>query len=1176
MLRGFHLQALDHFQTESRFGPEAAPDSADLRFLNDLVGRILHRGVGALPSVAIEREISNLYGSPFGLKEMPSALTGCIEWQWQDDLPYKVARSSAYLDGWTGDPSLVEFDPTHPENERRLFKQLIDHYGPRLGPCIYTQVPIADLVPTDIGTNFLGQRVDFLISFPNGRSIILEPGDHDAGPTPRAQEEKDRLRTTVLAKHNINTLRFANARIGSPELLSEIDALVENCDGKRYLTDGGNTSSDETKMAHLVLLPTLIARIEHALAFFLLQRGMFSHPALSLCIVEQDVECAELTMFSFLERLQRLSALYAIECPRPKIDLVVVRGGRYSCADLTSIRERLNGFDCKVEVKQESGGRVFDLLIDAAIKTNHLTTPSSIQSKSSVTIRNAFSHSRPHRFSYSSLPRSVHLGEKDEALVESFLGDFFRKARLKDGQYPIIRNVFAQKSTIGLLPTGAGKSICYQIASLLTPGITLVVDPIVFLMVDQVLGLSEQYGITKVAAWHKDSGLYTDGQIGELMATQLMIFMAPERFLRPSFRVAMKALLAGDLFINYAVIDEAHCVSMWGHDFRPPYLMLERCLREFCSLRGHAPVVVALTGTASQLVLIDLKRELHIEDFESIIRPKTYDRGELTYSVIPSPSRNKLETLKSIFKSIEGRLGIQNIRTQAWGVLFAHKPKQVWDLYGELASDANRHVAQISSASALEEEISCGLACGNMPKNTTIEREVWTEYKRKILPHFKGGRVRLLVGNEAIGVGIDNEFLNYVVTYCMPSSLETLGQQWGRAGRRGQKSQCYLVFSDDYPEATDRWLNGDIDNGDIDKEMSKRRDDLGTLSFFFRTSFPGKDKDRQGTRRVLVDLWKTKVDADGRRPISGGTDERIQVYLSYLTMMGIAQDFEVTGTGAATRYHVKLQPFLEESIRQKDLDGIKKHLVRALQTYLSRYRPVNETEISEGLTAREEEKISAKAIGYLIGFIYDRIAYQRKEAIRTTVAFCREPDLAPESIRRRLKAYFDRDPKFSDRLDSMADKLSGIDAVIDVVNQVDGYDDIEHLIWETRRLLSERLRADWAAISLYAGVYADRSFTNSARTLFQQMMDEVREGLPPKEQRVFLTGFFNLISTKLPTVDVLPEFFAALYDWYRMEYLSVIDLLSTDSAIKERVRAFIGVKQMGELLNGVKHKHGLG
>jgi hypothetical protein len=711
---------LDFFQTDLVLGTNLPIESDDFRFLHDLDSRILHRGRCTLPTIAIERLIASFYGDEYELKEISDESIGTIEWQWNDDLVHDASEFVDYLTPWQGDATMVEFDPVHPVNERRLFQQLLDHFGSRIASCVYAQVHISDLLPQREGQSFLGQTVDFLLSFPNGHRIVLEPGDHAAGATPLRQEQKDNQRDQALSKVGIETLRIDNERIGTAELMQAVEGAIQRCDAMRFLGDLLDSTEGIKKLSHLILLPTLIARVESSLSLFMLQRGLMSKESLQLCIVEQDIECAELALFSFLDRLRRLSDLYGILFDPPRIYLTIIRSGNFSCANLGSLQELLAEFECTVDQAIEANEKEFDLAIDVGIKCNSITPPSAVKSSCRATVRNSFPHSKLHRFSYSSLPREVQITDDKEELITSFLSDLFRKSQLREGQLPIIQNILAQRSTIGLLPTSAGKSICFQLSSILTPGITFVVDPIVFLMKDQVLGLSEQYGITKIAAWHSETGIDRDDQVGELMSTNIMVFMSPERFLRPKFRSAMKNLLAGDLFVNYAVIDEAHCVSMWGHDFRPPYLMLERCIREYCSLRGRIPVVVALTGTASQLVLIDLKRELQIEEFDSIIRPKSFDRDELTYNVIPCASSNKQASLNTILGTIGQRLGVRDVRTDAYGIIFANLPKQVWQLYAEFAGNTDQHIKQIVSNEFANDKIEFGIACGGMPKNTPM------------------------------------------------------------------------------------------------------------------------------------------------------------------------------------------------------------------------------------------------------------------------------------------------------------------------------------------------------------------------------------------------------------------------------------------------------------------------
>ncbi len=1173
----YEYEALNHFELDIT-GVSSPFASLDLQFLHGIVDRILHRGVGTLLSLQIERNIASMYGTDFDLVEDPS-LNGSIEWTISKGLIEAVNEFSDFADSWHGDSASITLDPENPDNERRLFDQLLDTFGTGLISFTYPQAYIADILPAAEAKNFLAQRVDFLLAFPNGRCLILEPGDHDPSRgdlVPADQPTLDKKRDAAHAKCGIPTLRFRNERIGTPELMNEVRDLLAHCEAERYLSRPPSGTNNTLQLSYLILLPTLISRIEHTLNCVLLQAEMWTKPVVRLCVVEQDLECAELALLSFLDRLRRLIDLYQINASRPQIQLVIIRNSSWACADLAPVQEKLQRYRCTVEVTTDPSAGVFDIVIDAAIKTNRHTPSLNVIGTCHATIRNTFPHSRLHYFNYPETPRRIVLNAEGEDLVTGFLGDFFRKTRLREGQLPIIRNVLAQQATIGLLPTSAGKSICYQMASLLTPGVTLVIDPIVFLMKDQVLSLTEQFGITKVVAWHSESGITQDSEIGELMATNLMIFVSPERFLRQKFRDAMQLLNTGGLFVNYAVLDEAHCVSMWGHDFRPAYLMLERCLREYCSTSQHHPVLVALTGTASQLVLIDLKRELHIDSFDAIVRPtKSFDRPELNYNVVRCRTDNKLQALQGVFRTIQQKLGVRNLHVDAWGVIFSHLPKQVWTLYAELVGNTGQHVAAVAK-DAPTAALAFGVACGGLPNAAPVNASQWKEYKNHILPHFKRGKVHTLIGNSAIGVGIDNEYVSYAVAYCMPGSLEELGQQWGRAGRRGQTSECWLICSDDLPASTDQWLNGQ------GGRMPPRYDDLGTIAWYHGKSFPGEQADTNSTLEVMAKLFHATPDAGGRRPLHESGDERTQHYLSFLVMMGLAEDYAVTGMGSNATYLVKFHSNVELGILQGGNAVLKTHFERSLHAYLSRYRPMAFTEIRDGLAERMEAKLSQKVVAYLVHFIYDRIAYQRKESIRTIVTFCRDADQSPAMIRNRLKAFFDRNPKFSDRLDEMAAAPPLFASVDTVLQLIEGYDDAEHLYWETRRHLDERLRADWASINLYVAIFRERSLSAASITLFQQLMEDLRQQLPPDGQAAFLIGLLNHVS-RLDQIhgvevseDVLPRIFNVLYLRYRLEYMSIVDGLDCNEAVKNQIRANVGAQQTREILDVVKRKHGLG
>ncbi|MCK4394072.1 DEAD/DEAH box helicase, partial [Candidatus Bipolaricaulota bacterium] len=1045
-----HLRYCQIFLTEKK--AEASADK-DLLFSYDVLNKILHRGSLTFPSYTTEKRIVKAYGEPFDIQEKTHSARGSISYTYHQHLPDVYRQFSDLLDEWRANLHDIEFDPEHPENERRLFSNLVNRFGSRIVHCTYPQVQLDTILPRQQAKAFLSQRADFVLAFPNGKGLVLEPGDHDDA----VQVLLDIQRDNAFKEKGFQTLRPRNTTIEDESLYAEIHDRIERLGAMRYIQDPVEHSKQSVAANYLFLLPSLIARIEFVLAHFLLRKNLLQSRTLTVGIVERDLQCAEWGFLSLCDHLQRLSSLYGLGLSMPQINVRVVRNDKYEFGNLSALRDTLSQYGCTFEDADSEKFDDADLVLDVAVKANSLTPPLCGDYHNIAALRSCYPHNKTVRFPYLSPPRPVKIDEGTPEVLETFLQDFFRKYALRPGQFPIIQNILLQKPTIGLLPTSAGKSICYQTAALLTPGTTIVVDPIVALMDDQVQGLKDYYRIDRVMAWHMGSGI-RDADVGRLLAGNIMVFLSPERLLRRNFRDAMSQLKAADIFINYAVIDEAHCVSMWGHAFRPSYLTLDRNFRKFCAYQGHRPVTVALTGTASQLVLIDLKRELNIGDSDAVVRPDTFDRPELTFNLVRCPSSRKDTMLESVLGAIANRLGVTDVSREAWGIVFSYKPKELSNLLGSFVGTAGKYVRTVLASDDLS-FVKYGMYSGKPPKVFSFNQKEWNEYKRRTLAAFQRGQIRMLFGNIAISAGIDNEQLNYIVNYRMPQSLEDYYQQSGRAGRSSQPSQCYLMFSDDNPQLTQRWLDGEI------SEMPKRWDDLGIVSFFHRKNFPGRQADQDGAFTVLKKIFNGEMEQDGRVLLSQ-IDDRTEWYISCFLMLGVLEDYEAEGSSEkTTKYHLKRHTSIEKFLQNRDEEALESHLIDSLHAYLSRYRPMVRTDVQQAVQARSETKLSKRIIGHFIDFIYKNIAYQRREAIRTMVSFCNEEDTSPAQLRTRIKSYFDSS-KFSKKLSEMVNAPPSFDAVRGVLDQIEGFDDVERLFWETRRLLDERFRPDWAAINL--------------------------------------------------------------------------------------------------------------
>lgn len=312
-------------------------------------------------------------------------------------------------------------------------------------------------------------------------------------------------------------------------------------------------------------------------------------------------------------------------------------------------------------------------------------------------------------------------------------------------QEDIIRDVLAKRDVLVLMPTGGGKSLCYQLPALLFDGLTVVVSPLIALMKDQVDGLISN----GVSAAYINSSLSLadinsrrrDVEKGKVK----ILYIAPERLMMPEFLLFLKKLP-----INLFAIDEAHCISEWGHDFRPEYRQLKTLKQNF----PNVPLI-ALTATATKDVQADIVRELNIPDCKRY--RGSFNRKNLYYRITP-----KVNPYQQLLKYLEGRKNES-------GIIYCQSRKMVDSLSISLQEAGYRSLPYHA-----------GL--------TTDERTVHQE-------RFIRDDAEIIVATIAFGMGIDKPNVRYVIHYDLPKNLEGYYQETGRAGRDGLKSDCILFYS---------------------------------------------------------------------------------------------------------------------------------------------------------------------------------------------------------------------------------------------------------------------------------------------------------------------------------------------------------------------------------------------
>jgi ATP-dependent DNA helicase RecQ len=332
--------------------------------------------------------------------------------------------------------------------------------------------------------------------------------------------------------------------------------------------------------------------------------------------------------------------------------------------------------------------------------------------------------------------------EKAKEVLKKYFGyDEFRGA-----QEDVIESILNKEDTAAIMPTGAGKSICYQIPALLMQGVTIVISPLISLMKDQVDSLKE-LGIEATYINSSLSSLEMKERFHNAeMGRYKIIYVAPERLETDDFCNSLAYL-----HISLVAVDEAHCVSQWGHDFRPSYTKIT----SFINKLPQRPVVAAFTATATEIVQKDIITLLALKNPRIFITG--FDRKNLSFTVIKGEDKEKF-----IYDYLENNKG-------KIGIIYTSTRKEAESLYNKLSHRGYK--VGVYHAGLSDEE------------------------RRKVQEDFSFDNIDIIVATNAFGMGIDKSNVRFVIHYNIPKNMEAYYQEAGRAGRDGEESECILLFS---------------------------------------------------------------------------------------------------------------------------------------------------------------------------------------------------------------------------------------------------------------------------------------------------------------------------------------------------------------------------------------------
>ena len=678
--------------------------------------------------------------------------------------------------------------------------------------------------------------------------------------------------------------------------------LIESLKQSEYLNQIENNfnSSPESLSLYYNLLhgPIGVARIQQLILKFLLSKQ--HKTGIRIAVIERDVPCA-IPAVSDLDRLlEKLFVLADREDENQKIECDVFRPSHSE----SYLRDEAYAYQDVAKLKIDN----YDLVLDISLlsRTGIINYPDKISGNNILVIRNSHFTEPTTKNSLISA-KSIKYRDIVEVLsneeykemkvakeaLEYFLRLLFRKKNFRVGQLPILDRALKLKSVIGLLPTGGGKSLTYQLAALLQPGITIVVDPIKSLMKDQYDAL-DKIGISRASFLNSELTTSEKNYVVKSMkhGEEQFLFLSPERYVIESFRHSLSVTNENGHFFSYVVIDEVHCVSEWGHNFRTPYLDLGKNAIEFTKTWSEQNIpLFGLTATASYDVLADIERELKIpeDDGNALVRYENTVRDEINYRIIETPVNFEGKHLQT--KMIRNLIGEAKQEAAAnWIInlqsnLLKVNNNSVFNAITEQSYESfvpeNQKLSDVSFATSkiyqqkqagilklkkehlkMEEndfQLASVVFCphkngshGVYSVNEFLEDKIHDfpsgtfsggdskaiakqSFKNQDL--FKGDKLAVMVATKAFGMGIDKPNVRSTIHLNVPESIESFVQEAGRAGRDRRISLSAVLINLDKPIIHK--------NNDPSNEVVEFWSDYEILDYFHNLSFKGKLKERQ-------------------------------------------------------------------------------------------------------------------------------------------------------------------------------------------------------------------------------------------------------------------------------------------------------------------------------------------
>ena len=944
---------------------------------------------------------------------------------------------------------------------------------------------------------FINQQVDFYLE--QAKLVIeIDGQSHKINDTTRIN---DKYRDEYLKKQGITTIRIDSYDIKNEtnnlkKKIKEIKNHLNLADNEllmykyflNILNNKSQFSSYET-----ILKYTAIIRFQ-VLILSLLEKEKLKldDKNWSFNIIERDIkDFAHIAIEDVLIWVQHLCQLNKIKFKRPKINIT------HSLNKNICISNEIINIDFSLFKRYTDENEIDE------IEKNKIYVRSDYFNKN-----NYFQISTDKAINYK---LDISKNSSDIASLKFFLKNIFGFDNFNDGQLPVIVNSLKGEDTIGLLPTGSGKSLIYQFVALLQPCVTFVVVPIKSLMKDQRDGLDKRK-ISNTNFINSNQGPQTKNKIQNELGygKYQIVWISPERFQSEDFRSKLEKINR-NLNLGIAVIDEVHCLSEWGHDFRTSYLNLSKAIKKYCKKTR----ILGLTATASINVLKDIMVEFDIPK-ENVKTKASFTRDELNFHIIKDDGKNKNGKLLELDKLFKKLTSTTNYNES--GIIFT-----------QFVNNNLLGCYELANYLKIQYKKDVRWYAGSIPKDLKGEMSTkkFQEYQEEVQEQFIDNQFDWLIATKSFGMGIDKPNIRNTIHFGIPPSLESLYQEAGRAGRDKQKANCYILISE---EAKGKDYFNDIFEciPTIDKITQISGEIKGNARDVFNclNLFRSNSKDIDVEFKIIKHIYEHYASPSNEILISevenivesknNSKDKKnlkkfeLEKAIYKLSLLGIVDDWIIESWD-------EYRPQIKVTFNDYNEELIEKSLLEYIQKYDKEFsfKKNTNTSMSKYLKIynRSEYSFINKMIHILLLWQYENILYHRLQSIYTVYTQCTK-----NQSETQFKEYMEQYFKFDEdvfKLDYIAEDPENINLwqnfFFNEDNEMLNIDDLNNLNISLRRFLESYksntgLNFISGMIKLINGEYLDLDGKSRLEASFEEIKNFSKEDIDKAYETCILIG----------------------------------------------------------------------